>query len=344
MVYNVFTQCFLFQHTAARRRLVPFNQYSRSQAWFQHTAARRRLGRPRRSPRRASRVSTHSRPKAAGCAVVVIDDCAVGFQHTAARRRLETRNRRRSLADYCFNTQPPEGGWDVALLELVEAAVSTHSRPKAAGHLFGDWRNFKRRFQHTAARRRLVKRADHLRLCRAVSTHSRPKAAGWLTSKTTPTPSFQHTAARRRLAIPPSIRDGLRQVSTHSRPKAAGIRHSLKLERGCKFQHTAARRRLVAAMMIFNFKDGSFNTQPPEGGWQNWNTLYNLIQSFQHTAARRRLAILNKPVSSARCWFQHTAARRRLVFKATSYKCRLMFQHTAARRRLDKRGYTTFIK
>ena len=33
----------------------------------------------------------------------------------------------------CFNTQPPEGGWFTACLRGNTVAVSTHSRPKAAG-------------------------------------------------------------------------------------------------------------------------------------------------------------------------------------------------------------------
>ena len=56
----------------------------------------------------------------------------------------------------CFNTQPPEGGWDSMMpCEDDYDDVSTHSRLKAAGHLFC---------------RRLVRGA--------VSTHSRLKAAG----------------------------------------------------------------------------------------------------------------------------------------------------------------------
>ena len=55
-----------------------------------------------------------------------------------------------------FNTQPPEGGWEVAVF---------------AAFLDGE-------FQHTAARRRLA--ASKWRCFRPtmVSTHSRPKAAG----------------------------------------------------------------------------------------------------------------------------------------------------------------------
>ena len=55
-------------------------------------------------------VSTHSRLKAAGVLV-----------------RLWTRRW------YCFNTQPPEGGWDRIYKTQNEANVSTHSRLKAAG-------------------------------------------------------------------------------------------------------------------------------------------------------------------------------------------------------------------
>ena len=63
-----------------------------------------------RISRRDIRVSTHSRPKAAGPSISTI------------RRRL-----------YCFNTQPPEGGWFFIGLGRWHSRVSTHSRPKAAG-------------------------------------------------------------------------------------------------------------------------------------------------------------------------------------------------------------------
>ena len=56
------------------------------------------------------RVSTHSRPKAAGYLF-----------------------RFRCHTTVCFNTQPPEGGWLLLRVGLVLLSVSTHSRPKAAG-------------------------------------------------------------------------------------------------------------------------------------------------------------------------------------------------------------------
>ena len=99
-----------FQHTAARRRLAlkppcqqtgykGFNTQPPEGGWFfsntetknigqfQHTAARRRLGEKPSRPRHQCRVSTHSRPKAAGQEKAKRIE-AVKFQHTAARRRL----------------------------------------------------------------------------------------------------------------------------------------------------------------------------------------------------------------------------------------------------------------
>ena len=57
-----------------------------------------------------TKVSTHSRPKAAGSFRVGGD-----------------------ASFLCFNTQPPEGGWAVGAIPRVCVTVSTHSRPKAAG-------------------------------------------------------------------------------------------------------------------------------------------------------------------------------------------------------------------
>ena len=120
---------------------------------FQHTAARRRLA-----------VWDGSFKK------------AWTFQHTAARRRLDPALTR-TFYYYCFNTQPPEGGWCSGLIRgLMYKSVSTHSRPKAAGGTASRWRS------------------DEV-----VSTHSRPKAAGALRQQHGLTQQFQHTAARRRL-------------------------------------------------------------------------------------------------------------------------------------------------
>ena len=55
-------------------------------------------------------VSTHSRPKAAGCMHISANAKPQGFQHTAARRRLGLQLRYKFIG-HSFNTQPPEGGW-----------------------------------------------------------------------------------------------------------------------------------------------------------------------------------------------------------------------------------------
>ena len=100
-----------FQHTAARRRLDLQHDSNTADRWFQHTAARRRLGLGFARLLWCSTVSTHSRPKAAG---------------NNASNPLN--------GVFCFNTQPPEGGWvSEANRPRTSSAVSTHSRPKAAG-------------------------------------------------------------------------------------------------------------------------------------------------------------------------------------------------------------------
>ena len=191
------------------------------------------------------RVSTHSRPKAAGNVRVQYVNNATVSTHSRPKAA-GLRRRWPKILMHCFNSQPPEGGWCGTFrfplmrwpFQLTAARrrlgkhnaedvdsdmVSTHSRPKAAGHFF-----------HI-----------YLLLQFSVSTHSRPKAAGpascpwhysnrcfnsqppeggWIPPPPNPhaQPTFQLTAARRRLAagklahIKPTI------VSTHSRPKAAG--------------------------------------------------------------------------------------------------------------------------
>ena len=103
------------------------------------------------------KVSTHSRPKAAGITDGLYKRPVNKFQHTAARRRLARRRHVAVWCEHCFNTQPPEGGWGTFKIPAnALRSVSTHSRPKAAGTL------------------------NIAGVCNynPVSTHSRPKAAG----------------------------------------------------------------------------------------------------------------------------------------------------------------------
>ena len=145
---------------------------------FQHTAARRRLAIELTSQDFSVNVSTHSRPKAAGPKPKPNDRRTQQFQHTAARRRLETVVRSVRLNSISFNTQPPEGGWQINGLWVRPRVVSTHSRPKAAGLS----RPFMSRQQ--------------------ASFNTQPPEGGWaaLPKPSQPSFLFQHTAARRRLA------------------------------------------------------------------------------------------------------------------------------------------------
>ena len=168
---------------------------------FQHTAARRRLDLFDKSLSCAFEVSTHSRPKAAGTTVSRANESLTVSTHSRPKAagiffngkvyfaNVSTHSRPKAAgvcllvqADTpcCFNTQPPEGGWDT---------ISFHSwyywgfntQPPEGG-----WVKVRHNqfclfvFQHTAARRRLGVHTDLLCVIH------------W----------FQHTAARRRLAEP----------------------------------------------------------------------------------------------------------------------------------------------
>ena len=210
-------------------------------------------------------VSTHSRPKAAvPMATAPIPDV------------------------FSFNTQPPEGGCIFVAVNGGDNEVSTLSRPKAAvdgntvsvGSLM---------FQHSAARRRLKRKAE------ACFEYA----------------EFQHSAARRRLNQCICPADKI-EVSTLSRPKAAepqtGTRQPYQL-----FQHSAARRRLMSSSSKTPDRS-SFNTQPPEGGCICPSFLTGIIS----------VSTLSRPKAAGndtytyrrqRPAFQHSAARRRLTRK-----------------------------
>ena len=210
-------------------------------------------------------VSTHSRQKAAGL---------IHVSYYILIRRFNTQPPEGGwLLEFhfdhlerCFNTQPPEGGWMFRWLRSSNAAL----------------------FQHTAARRRLVIYRHSAPIGLKVSTHSRPKAAGlyynrFILACQVSTHSRPKAAGTCRRGT--TTRS---HVSTHSRPKAAG-RRAEAIREAVKFQHTAARRRLVTGDTLVAVADGSFNTQPPEGGWFDREALQSQSVAFQHTAARRRL-------------------------------------------------------
>ena len=95
-----------------------------------------------------------------------------------------------------------------------------------------------------------------------VSTHSRPKAAGAVNQP----------------------HDRLRQVSTHSRLKAAGfLYHALNRS---LIVSTHSRLKAAGIPVCSQYVSvGSFNTQPPEGGWASTRKPGVYAEWFQHTAA-----------------------------------------------------------
>ena len=189
---------------------------------------------------------------------------------------------------YRFNTQPPEGGWLFAHFTRVATMVSTHSRPKAAG---GDDADFSKRpdkFQHTAARRRLVAELIIAKNRDGVSTHSRPKAAGKLF-----------------LAFAQCF-----IVSTHSRPKAAGNKKARRQLKLFVSTHSRPKAAGVSSCCFLSLLDVSTHSRPKAAGHCPSSAGQPAV--FQHTAARRRLG--NKPLAFLLdIAFQHTAARRRLA-------------------------------
>ena len=142
---------------------------------------------PRFGGARRHRVSTHSRPKAAGS--LPPKACLpMWFQHTAARRRLGGRKMWIIFILLVSTHSRPKAAGAPEQRQRFHKRVSTHSRPKAAGPPPSpSYRH--PAFQHTAARRRLGQGFERRRCLM----------------------QFQHTAARRRLE--PLSKALLHQVS-----------------------------------------------------------------------------------------------------------------------------------
>ena len=169
----------MFQHTAARRRLLATTRTVPRILLFQHTAARRRLLLALSIKLFHFSVSTHSRPKAAAFLRAWALPEIMRFQHTAARRRLRI--------CWCTSKAPIKRFQHTAARRrlpfaragrTILAQVSTHSRPKAAAKARKNTVAASK-FQHTAARRRL-----------RIEIMPNFRNSG-----------FQHTAARRRLHV-----------------------------------------------------------------------------------------------------------------------------------------------
>ena len=148
------------------------------------------------------RVSTHSRPKAAGIPTEDFSGWDPSFNTQPPEGGWKRYCVLHARTGPSFNTQPPEGGWARLGYSFLQPLVFQHTAarrrlakteptPTEETNLF----------QHTAARRRLENTAAEKLANKLVSTHSRPKAAG-------PIAEAMRASAK---------------VSTHSRPKAAGF-------------------------------------------------------------------------------------------------------------------------
>ena len=121
---------------------------------FQHTAARRRLVAVERKKAAVLMVSTHSRPKAAGSRLPHFADSPTCFNTQPpeggwiAWRILDaqyfgfnTQPPEGGWASFdfgspiiaCFNTQPPEGGWNDLLVNAYDPSRCFNTQPPEGG-------------------------------------------------------------------------------------------------------------------------------------------------------------------------------------------------------------------
>ena len=166
-----------FQHTAARRRLAGWTSTANISKPFQHTAARRRLAHDVDDLQCVFRVSTHSRPKAAGryaAAKVQTPSVSTHSRPKAAGITTEQASPDKSG----FNTQPPEGGWAVGFAPRLHTGMFQHTAARRRLALPAHLPQACFLFQHTAARRRLV-----FRHCLPVQPklrfNTQPPEGGW---------------------------------------------------------------------------------------------------------------------------------------------------------------------
>ena len=189
---------------------------------FQHTAARRRLVFINANTPRAAQVSTHSRPKAAGYKQFGRKWSYLCFntqppeggwrdgRSIADRQAVSTHSRPKAAGRAApsspsdlsgFNTQPPEGGWSIKSVIFPSPRQFQHTaaRRRLANVMTLSTKLTK--FQHTAARRRLVGVwADNFEAMAFQHTAARRRLGYYFPSKHH-CQSFQHTAARRRLGV-----------------------------------------------------------------------------------------------------------------------------------------------
>ena len=233
------------------------------------------------------KVSTHSRPKAAGACRVPDARLSLCFNTQPPEGGWSSVKCRLSRG-FCFNTQPPEGGWRRPYI-CSHAGFRFNTQPPEGGWAFVLAHYASRElFQHTAARRRLGRAYRRLPVgLQFQHTAARRRLVNNPLGISAVT-KFQHTAARRRLGNYKIAKQLGGLVSTHSRPKAAG----------------------PSALLVGHICNG-FNTQPPEGGWGRW--VKDGLMGFCFNTQPPEGGWIFRRQQDCHClWFQHTAARRRL--------------------------------
>ena len=187
-------------------------------------------------------------------------------------------------------------------------------------------------FQHTAARRRLLRawrqsggnsrfntqppeggwyRVGLQCFESIVSTHSRPKAADEELQKRqililVSTHSRPKAAERKKAA--PFLTD---KVSTHSRPKAAGLVLCLFLPPNRFNTQPPEGGWALSKQVLLAYRPNRFNTQPPEGGCPVFERLFSDYKVSTHSRPKAAGGGLKFWMQFTE--FQHTAARRRLI-------------------------------
>ena len=190
---------------------------------------------------------------------------------------------------FCFNTQPPEGGCNLELLEKIhKPLVSTHSHPKVAASALVNLGGFLRGFQHTATRRWLPSWSSSSSI--TASFNTQPPEGGCMVCVcfavlvvVVSTHSHPKVAAQTK-----HVDFACQNVSTHSHPKVAA-RYCIRFSRPDHCFNTQPPEGGCGINPFYPFYVKSFNTQPPEGGCKRKFPLLSTNTTFQHTATRRWL-------------------------------------------------------
>ena len=173
------------------------------------------------------------------------------------------------IREKCFNTQPPEGGWFSLVFQTA----------------------YKFRFQHTAARRRLVIAFIFFRVFCAFQHTAARRRLGENVHKYGFGRTFQHTAARRRLGCfngcadsdsrcfntqPPeggwicSAMSSINRIGFNTQPPEGGWKRlQVSIDRVKVSTHSRPKAAGPQDITL-DFGQFGFNTQPPEGGWDSF--------------------------------------------------------------------------